>query len=208
MPAAAAPKATPTARPSGMLCSVIAETSSTLRRQLVGIPSAVLYPGCRWGSTRSSALRKMPPARKPIRGGIHMGSGPPRDSSMEGASSDQKLAAIMTPAANASIASSSLRSTCLVPNTSAAPRAVTPQVNVVARSACNTGGIPERTPIPFHTPPRGACCCPTSYFIYHHNSPGLTLRSVSMYSFPRAVPDLNRYAEPTRAKDLLEFEGG
>jgi hypothetical protein len=79
-----------------------------------------------------------------MRGGIHIGSGPPRDNSMEGARSDQKLAAIMTPAANASMASSNRRSTCLVPNTSAAPSAVTPQVNVVARSACNTGGIPTR----------------------------------------------------------------
>jgi hypothetical protein len=164
IPAAAAPKATPTARPSGMLCNVIAETSSTLRRQLVGIPSAsaILCPGCRWGSTRSSARRKLPPARNPIRGGTHIGSGPPLESSIEGASSDQKLAAIMTPAANASIASSSLRSTCLVPNTSAAPSAVTPQVNVVARSACNTGGIPERTPITLPTPPRRSCFCRTS----------------------------------------------
>ena len=36
---AAAPKATPTASPSGMLCSVIAETSSTLRRQPEEDPS-------------------------------------------------------------------------------------------------------------------------------------------------------------------------
>jgi hypothetical protein len=93
---------------------------------------------------------------------------------MDGASSDQKLAAIMTPAANASIASRSLRSTYLVPNTSAAPSAVTPQVNVVARNACNTGGIPERTPITFQTPPRGTCYCRTSYFTKYHNPPGLT----------------------------------
>ena len=38
-----------------------------------------------------------------------LGSGPPADSFMEGARSDQKLAAIMTPAANASIASSKTR---------------------------------------------------------------------------------------------------
>jgi hypothetical protein len=44
--------------------------------------------------------------------------------------------------------------TCLVPNTSAAPSAVTPQVNVVARSACKTGGSPARTPIACRTPPR------------------------------------------------------
>jgi len=117
----------------------------------------------------------MPPARNPIRGGIHMGSGPFRESSMEGASSDQKLAAIMTPAAKASIASSSLRSMCLVPNTSAAPSAVTPQVNVVARSACNTGGLPERTPITFGILPRLACCRRTSCFFYYQNPPKLKL---------------------------------
>jgi len=39
-PAAAAPKATPIASPSGMLCSVIASTSSTERCQVVLIPSA------------------------------------------------------------------------------------------------------------------------------------------------------------------------
>jgi len=46
-PAAAAPKATPTARPSGMLCKVIASTSSVVRRQLVWMPSAfsVAIPG-------------------------------------------------------------------------------------------------------------------------------------------------------------------
>ena len=47
---------------------------------------------------------------------------------MAGASSDQKLAAIMTPAAKPSIASSSLRLTVLKKKTTAAPRAVTPQV--------------------------------------------------------------------------------
>ena len=66
---------------------------------------------------------------------------------MEGARSDQKLAAIMTPAANTSIASTSLRLTFLVPNTSAAPSAVTPQVHIVARNSCKTGGIPASAPI-------------------------------------------------------------
>ena len=48
-PAATAPKATPMARPSGMLCKVMAEIKSTLRCQLVLIPSASRAgaPGCR-----------------------------------------------------------------------------------------------------------------------------------------------------------------
>ena len=77
---------------------------------------------------------------------------------MEGASSDQKLAAIMTPAANASIASRSLRLTFLVPNTSDAPSAVTPQVNIVAKNACNRGDIPEKAPITRPTYSLAACC--------------------------------------------------
>ena len=80
-------------------------------------------------------------------GGTQTGSEPPSESSIAGARSDQKLAAIMTPAANPSIASSSLRGTFLVPNTSDAPSAVIPHVKHVARSACRTGGNPAKYPI-------------------------------------------------------------
>jgi hypothetical protein len=80
-------------------------------------------------------------------GGTHFGNEPSSERSMAGASSDQKLAAIMTPAANPSIASNSLRLTFLVPNTSAAPSAVIPHVNAVARSACTTGGSPAKASI-------------------------------------------------------------
>jgi hypothetical protein len=80
-------------------------------------------------------------------GGIQSGRGPSAESEIEGARSDQKLAAIMTPAANPSIASSTLRGTFFVPNTSAAPSAVSPHVNSVARSACTIGDRPERTSI-------------------------------------------------------------
>jgi len=66
---------------------------------------------------------------------------------MDGAKSDQKLAAIMTPAANPSMASSSLRSTFFVPNTSDAPSAVNPHVKHVARRACTTGGSPAKKPV-------------------------------------------------------------
>ncbi len=55
---------------------------------------------------------------------------------MAGAKRDQKLAAIMTPAAKPSMASSKRLFTCRARNTPAAPSAVNPQVNMVARSAC------------------------------------------------------------------------
>ena len=63
----------------------------------------------------------------------------PSDISIAGASSDQKLAAIMMPAANPSMASSSRLLTSRVRKTPAAPSAVTPQVKRVARRACVTG---------------------------------------------------------------------
>ncbi len=141
-PAAAAPNATPTASPSGILCSVIASTSSTDRRQVVCSPSAAPSGAsrCMCGSTRSRPRSMTPPARKPISGGSHIGSGETSSAiSMAGASSDQKLAAIITPAAKPSIVSSSLRLTVRVRKTVAAPRAVMPQVKPVASRACKTG---------------------------------------------------------------------
>lgn len=56
-----------------------------------------------------------------------------------GASNDQKLAAIITPAAKPSIESMNFRLTVFVKKTSAAPSAVTPHVKRVAISACLTG---------------------------------------------------------------------
>ena len=60
------------------------------------------------------------------------------DIEMAGASRDQKLAAIMTPAAKPSIRSRILRPGCRKIKTVAAPAAVTPQVNRVATRACVT----------------------------------------------------------------------
>ncbi len=90
-PAAAAPKATPTASPSGMLCRVMARTSSRERCQWVWMPSASLFgsPGWRWGSSLSASHRKPQPSRKPAVGGSHEGSGPLSERSIAGASSDQ-----------------------------------------------------------------------------------------------------------------------
>src|SRR5688500_4651757 len=64
------------------------------------------------------------------------------DISIAGLSSDQKLAAIITPAVKPSAVSSALRLTSRKKNTAPAPRAVSPQVNVVAASACITGDHP------------------------------------------------------------------
>ena len=127
-PAATAPKATPTASPSGKLCRVMAVTSSTLRCQVVLIPSAcsISSPRCRCGRMRSTTHRNAPPSRNPTTAGIQPGTPLPSDISMAGASSDQKLAAIITPAAKPSMAFSSERLTFLVRKTVAAPAAVIP----------------------------------------------------------------------------------
>ena len=84
--------------------------------------------------------------------GTHTGRFPASESSIAGARSDQKLAAIMTPAAKPSIESRSLRGTFLVPNTIAAPHAVIPLVNNVTRNACKIGDSPEKTPINLDNP--------------------------------------------------------
>ena len=115
----------------------MARISSTLRCQCVLIPSAAASgaPMCKWGSRRSAAARKAPPARKPTAAGSQAGSPLYSASSMAGASSDQKLAASITPAAKPIIASSSLRLTVWVRKTTAAPRAVMPQVKPEASKA-------------------------------------------------------------------------
>ncbi|TXT41710.1 MAG: hypothetical protein FD137_2673 [Spirochaetes bacterium] len=81
----------------------------------------------------STRRRKNPPARKPTRGGNHFTKPMDSESSMAGARRDQKLAAIMTPAANPSMASKTRRLMVLKKNTRAAPRAVRPQVKRVAK---------------------------------------------------------------------------
>ena len=87
--------------------------------------------------------RNRPPTRKPTTAGNHDGSGPPSDISIAGASSDQKLAAIMMPAAKPSMAFSTRLLTVLKKNTPAAPRAVIAHVKHVARSAARTGPRPD-----------------------------------------------------------------
>ena len=84
---------------------------------------------------RSTTHRNAPPSRNPTVAGIQPGTPLPSDIAMAGASSDQKLAAIITPAAKPSMAFSRERLTLLVRKTVAAPAAVMPQVKMVARSA-------------------------------------------------------------------------
>jgi len=58
---------------------------------------------------------------------------------MAGDSNDQKLAAIITPAAKPSIASRTFLSISLKKKTMAAPKAVRPHVKRVARKVCMIG---------------------------------------------------------------------
>ena len=93
-------KSSPTDIPSGMLCSVTAETSSVVRFQPVGRPSGWSASACRCGRSVSSAMRKATPRRKPPAAGSQPGTPCPSACSMAGLSSDHTLAATMTPAAN------------------------------------------------------------------------------------------------------------
>src|SRR5688572_10360647 len=128
-----------------MLCNVIANTRRILRCQSVFIPSAssIGKPTCKCGNTLSTANKNKPPSKNPTAAGNHEGKELPFAISMDGASNDQKLAAIITPAAKPSIPSKNLRLTCLKKKTRLAPNAVTNHVKQVARNACQIGFNPE-----------------------------------------------------------------
>jgi hypothetical protein len=83
--------------------------------------------------------RTAPPKRKPVIGGNHTGRAPPLESSTDGANNDQYAAAIITPAANPSMALRKRLPTFLVRKTVPAPNAVIAHVNSVAINACNMG---------------------------------------------------------------------
>ena len=93
---------TPTAMPSGILCSVTANTSMAERPSVVCGPSGLSESMCRCGMISSSKSRKPMPSRKPAAAGSH--SIPPcaAVSSIAGMSSDQTDAAIITPEAKPS----------------------------------------------------------------------------------------------------------
>ena len=80
-----------------------------------------------------------PPRRNPTRAGNQTGRSFPSDISRAGESRDQKLAAIITPAANPSIASRTFLSSSLKKITRAAPAAVMNHVKRPAIRACCTG---------------------------------------------------------------------
>lgn len=79
---------------------------------------------------------KIPPNKKPIAAGNQAGKLPSLPYSIEGCNKDQKLAAIIMPAANPCIDVSIRLFTDLNINTEAAPNAVSSQVIIPATSAC------------------------------------------------------------------------
>ncbi|MDP7312265.1 MAG: hypothetical protein QF831_02370 [Candidatus Thalassarchaeaceae archaeon] len=85
----------------------------------------------------SILLMQKPPNINPTRAGNQIGRVLPSDNSRAGARRDQKLAAIITPAANPSIPSKTFRFGSLKNKTKAAPAAVRNQVNSPAiRAYC------------------------------------------------------------------------
>ena len=80
------------------------------------------------------------PDRNPTSAGTHLTMPISSDNAMAGLSSDQKLAAIITPAVKPSALSRAFRLTSLKKKTAPAPTAVTPQVKSVAARACQTAG--------------------------------------------------------------------
>ncbi len=92
--------------------------------------------------------RNKPPAKNPMRAGAQLGSALTSGvMAMAGANSDQKLAAIITPAAKPIILSRTFWLIRLKKKTKPAPNAVTPQVNSVAIKACITGLKPSKNVI-------------------------------------------------------------
>ena len=85
------------------------------------------------------ASRNAPPARNPTTAGTQEMPPCSSDISMAGANNDQKLAAIITPAAKPSIEFKTFCSIFLKKKTIDAPKAVTPHVNKAAINASNTG---------------------------------------------------------------------
>jgi len=95
--------------------------------------------GWRWGRIRSMSPINSPPERNTTKAGHHGAT--PSDSAIanEGAKRDQKLAVIITPAANPSVTSITLRSISRKKRTTDDPSAVSNQVPVVATAAWPTG---------------------------------------------------------------------
>ena len=133
-PCWSAPKATPTASPSGMLWMVMDSTSRMIRRT----PPLSTFPRER-DTSLSDAQRNSAPVRNPMVATNHAGSpGSCSALAMAGSKSDQKLAAIMTPAEKPSMRFRTFGRGDVKKTTVAAPRAVTNHVPSVAISAIRT----------------------------------------------------------------------
>ena len=87
----------------------------------------------------SDIQRKSAPQTKPRVGIIYTGRDEAAERSIAGCSRDQKLAAIITPAANPSIVFKTFRLTFLKKKTVEAPSAVTNHVKSVAKRAISAG---------------------------------------------------------------------
>ncbi len=94
---------------------------------------------CKCGNILSINNKNAPPLKKPTKAGTHGVVLLSSAISIAGFSSDQKLAAIITPAANPNIEFKIRLSIVLKKKTIDAPNAVTPQVNKVAISASKMG---------------------------------------------------------------------
>lgn len=90
---------TPTAIPSGMLCSVTAKTIIAVRLKLLLGPSVCSLPTCRWGIKWSSMSKNNIPIQKPINAGRKDSLPILSDCSIAGISRLQIDAATITPAA-------------------------------------------------------------------------------------------------------------
>ena len=101
-PLSTPPNTTPTAMPSGMLCRATARIIFIERGRRELGPSEPQSSTCWWGMTVSSSSRKHTPAAKPASTG-HVLPMPSPTCSSAGCSSDQKLAATITPDAKPSI---------------------------------------------------------------------------------------------------------
>ena len=126
---------TPTAIPSGILCSVTANTSFTVRDRELDMPSDSLLSLCRWGMMWSSSRINSTPNQNPTRAGRKASLSMAFDCSMAGIIRLQMEAATMTPAANPVKARSTFQ--CRLPrikNTQPAPSTV-PIKGI--RRACN-----------------------------------------------------------------------
>ena len=124
--------------PSGILCIVIAEINSILLFNDSELFNPFLFFNV-LSRNLSDNRTNMPPIAKPAAGSTHSMYPSSPDKSIAGASKDQNEAAIITPALKPKIVLSTFLLTCLKKQTTNAPNAVIPHVNIVANNVCNTG---------------------------------------------------------------------